>query len=66
MGAPNKGLAHKRLSISLTEELDLAVIELRKQKEYCRCSYVECIRVLMEAGAKAIAARRQDSGEITI
>ena len=62
MGAPNRGLQHKRMSIGLTEELDRAIIELRKTEKYCRCSYVECIRVLMEEGARAIAARRQSGG----
>jgi len=45
---------YKRLSINLTEELDYYVLELRKRKEYVRCSYVEIIRVLMTEGAKAL------------
>lgn len=63
MGAPNRGLGHKRISISLTEDLDNAVLELRKQKEYCRYSYVECIRALIEEGAKAIASSHRDSDD---
>lgn len=45
----------KRISISLPPELDRAVLDLRKTEEYCRCSYVEIIRVLMVKGAKAMA-----------
>lgn len=62
MSAPNKGKSYKRLSINLTEELDEAVVRLRSQKEFVRCSYVECIRILLAEGAKAMADRYQNSG----
>ena len=52
----------KRLSISLPAELDRAVLDLRKTEEYCRCSYVEIIRVLMSEGAKTLGVYRQDNG----
>lgn len=52
----------KRLSINLPLELDRAVLDLRKTEEYCRCSYVEIVRVLMWAGVKAMADDRQTSG----
>ncbi len=54
---------YKRLSINLTEELDEAIVLLRSKKEYVRCSYVECIRILLEEGAKAMEARYQKNGE---
>ena len=54
---------HKRLSINLTEELDEAVVLLRSQKEYVRCSYVECIRILLAEGAKVMADRYPNNGE---
>lgn len=54
---------YKRMSINLTEELDEAIVLLRSQKEYVRCSYVECIRILLAAGAKAMEDRYQKNGE---
>ena len=62
MSTPNRNQTFKRLSISLTPELDRAVLDLRKTEEYCRCSYVEIIRVLMAEGAKAMADHHQNSG----
>lgn len=53
----------RRMSISLTPELDRAVLDLRKTEEYCRCSYVEIIRVLMAAGVKAMDDRHNGSAE---
>lgn len=53
----------KRMSINLTQELDRAVLDLRKTEEYCRCSYVEIIRVLMTAGAKAMAVYPRKNAE---
>lgn len=54
---------YKRLSISLPPELDRAVLDLRKTEEYCRCSYVEIIRVLMTEGVKAMANRCHENAE---
>lgn len=53
----------KRLSINLTEELDNYVMEMRKRKEYVRCSYVEIIRILMDEGAKALGIQQQSNDE---
>ncbi len=52
---------YKRLSINLTEELDRAVLDMRKREEYVRCSYVEIIRVLMTEGAKALGVYHPNS-----
>lgn len=61
MGAKNKNQTFKRLSINLTPELDRVVLDLRKTEEYCRCSYVEIIRILMTEGAKALAEHHHGS-----
>lgn len=53
---------YKRLSINLPQELDRAVLDLRKTEEYCRCSYVEIIRVLMYEGAKSLGVHHQNNG----
>lgn len=62
MSTPVRNQTFKRLSVNLTPELDRAVLDLRKTEEFCRCSYVEIIRVLMAEGAKAMAGYRQESG----
>jgi len=61
MGAPNRGLCFKRISINLSEEMDDAVFALRSRKEYVRCSYAECVRILILEGAKAVTAYYQDN-----
>ena len=61
MSTANKAKTYKRRSINLPPELDRVVLDLRKTEEYCRCSYVEIIRVLMAEGAKTLI-RHQDSG----
>ncbi len=52
---------YKRMSISLPPDLDRAVLDLRKTEEYCRCSYVEIVRVLMKEGAKAMGKYPHES-----
>lgn len=42
-----------RLSIQLTKEQEEALIELRKRDEYCRLSYGELVRRLIDAGLDA-------------
>lgn len=49
----------KRISISLPEEIDQQVIELKKTDTYCRCSYAEIVRVLLELGIRATKAEEQ-------
>lgn len=63
MGAPNKGQTYKRLSINLTRELDQAAINLRMTEKYCRCSYVELIRILMTEGARALGVYPDSGGK---
>lgn len=42
----------KRMSVSINEDMENKIVELRKTDEYCRCSYSEIIRKLIEAGMK--------------
>ena len=46
----------KRMSISISEEMENKIVELRKTDEFCRCSYTEIIRRLLEEGVKVIEA----------
>lgn len=43
----------KRMSVTINKEMENKIIELRQTDEYCRCSYSEIIRKLIEAGMKA-------------
>lgn len=49
----------KRMSISISEEMENKIVELRKTDEYCRCSYSEIIRRLLEQGIKVIEADKK-------
>lgn len=49
----------KRMSISINEEMDKKIIELKKTDKYCRCSYAEIVRQLIEAGIEVIEADRR-------
>lgn len=51
----------KRISISLPEEIDNQVIELKKTDMYCRCSYAEIVRMLLELGLRATRAQEQSA-----
>lgn len=42
----------KRMSVSLSPELEQAITELRKTDEYCRSSYSEIIREVLKKGLK--------------
>lgn len=44
----------KRMSISITEEMERKNVEMRKTDEFCRCSYAEIIRQLIEAGVQSL------------
>lgn len=43
-----------RMSLTLTPEIEEAVVELRKTEKYCRMSYSEIIRRLIEAGLESV------------
>jgi len=42
-----------RLSVQLSEEQERALVELRKRDEFCRLSYGELVRRLIDAGLEA-------------
>lgn len=45
-----------RRSISLPEDLERAIVELRKDDRYTRLSYSEIIRQLIQAGLNSLAS----------
>lgn len=53
----------KRVTISLPDEYDKRILELRKDDRFVRCSYSEIARQMMELGFRAFEAERagQDS-----
>lgn len=50
-----------RLSVQLTPEQAKKLIELRKQDEYCRLSYGEILRRLVDAGIEAAGVSDHDA-----
>lgn len=40
----------RRVTISLPDEIDKKIIELKKQDRFVRCSYSEIIRILIATG----------------
>lgn len=52
----------KRTTISMPDELDKAVFELRKSERYMRCSYSEIVRTLVEIGLEVV---RNTNGNTT-
>lgn len=48
----------KRITISVPEDMEDAIYNLREQDEYRRCSKSEMIRRLVEMGLKAEARKR--------
>lgn len=44
-----------RRTVSLPPNMEAALIELRKTDEFCKCSYSEIVRRLIEAGLKEIS-----------
>lgn len=43
----------RRVSISIPDELDKKILELRKTKRFIRCSYSEIVRQLVAQGFEA-------------
>lgn len=48
----------RRVTISLPEELDKKILELRKDERFVRCSYAEIVRQMLENGLDMNAAAR--------
>ena len=53
----------RRMTISLPDELDKRILELKKDDRFVRCSYSEIVRQLLDDGFAMRAAERaaQDS-----
>lgn len=49
----------RRITISVPDDLDKAVLELRKQNEFVRCSYSEIVRKLLILGLSAAKAEQE-------
>lgn len=49
----------KRMSISVDEDIDKAVLTLRKTDDFCRCSYSEILRYLLKLGIKAETRKKR-------
>lgn len=43
----------KRVTISVPDWLDKAVLELRKDDRFVRCSYAEIVRYILQVGLEA-------------
>lgn len=50
----------KRVTVSLPDEIDKKVLELRKDDRFVRCSYSEIVRKLLEAGLASQALAPTD------
>lgn len=48
----------RRMTISLPDELDKKILELRKDERFVRCSYSEIVRQLLDDGFAMRAAER--------
>lgn len=51
----------KRMSISISPEQERAILDLRKTEEYCRFSYAEIIRILMNRGIEEVLTEADKS-----
>lgn len=45
----------KRISVSLSPEMEQRIVDLRKTDKFCRSSLSEIIRTVLEEGMKGIA-----------
>lgn len=43
----------KRVTVSIPEEIDKKILELRKEDRFIRCSYGEIVRQVLLAGLEA-------------
>ena len=49
----------KRVTISLPDDIDRKVLELRKDDRFVRCSYSELVRMLLEAGLSETSGKKK-------
>lgn len=53
----------RRVTVSLPEEMDKRILELKKEDRFVRCSYAEIVRQIVEQGlAAALADTEQEGG----
>lgn len=50
----------RRVTISIPEEIDRKILDLRKDDRFIRCSYAEIVRQIMEKGLD-MSRMQQDS-----
>jgi len=48
----------RRMTISMPDELDRRILELRKDDRFARCSYSEIVRQMLDQGFAALDAER--------
>ena len=51
----------KRMSISISPEQERVILDLRKTEEFCRFSYAEIIRILMNRGIEEVLTEADKS-----
>lgn len=51
----------KRVTISVPENMDKRIVELRKKDEFMRCSYSEIVRQLLMAGLAAKSDKKESA-----
>lgn len=51
----------RRVTISLPEETDKKILELRKDDRFVRCSYSELVRQIVEQGLDMLRAERSSA-----
>ena len=49
----------RKLSFSVSPELEKQIVDMRKRDEYCRLTVAEIIRRLVQAGLEALASEPQ-------
>lgn len=47
----------RRVTITLPDAMDKAVLQLRKDDRFARCSYSEIVRQMLDLGLKANASK---------
>lgn len=48
----------RRVTITVPDNIDQMVLELRKEDRFIRCSYSEIVRQILDIGLKAYAKER--------
>lgn len=51
----------KRVTISMPEQLDREILEMRKEEAFIRDSYSEIVRKLLESGIRTMKAQEQSA-----